>query len=352
MALSDDCGASRFPDENAQVRRHVISRQLAVFLFTLVPLFAGPVAALAQGTGEAAGFPARPIRIVVPFTPGGQPDIVSRLIAPRLGEYLGQQIVVDNRPGAGGLIGGRIVAGAAPDGYTLLVSSAAISIQPATRLNLGYHPLKDFRGVSQVASAAYYLVVSNSLNVKTVKELIALARVKPGQLNFSSAGTGSATHFGAELFRFTAGIDMVHVPHRGIPEALTDTMAGRTQFFMAPYGSTVGLIKEGKLRALAVSTAQRSRVTPEIPTIAESGVPGFRYDSWNAMYTQMKTPRAIVNRLNHEVVRVLKLPETEQRLLALGMDATSSTPEELDKFTAKQVAEAGELAKKAGIKPE
>jgi tripartite-type tricarboxylate transporter receptor subunit TctC len=315
-------------------------------------LLIGVPLASALGADETASFPNRPFRIVVPFTPGGQPDIVSRLIQPRLSEYLGQQVVVDNRPGAGGLIGGRIVAGAAPDGYTLLVSSAAISIQPATRLNLGYHPLEDFRGISQVASAAYYLVVSNSLNVKTVKDLIALAKAKPGQLNFSSAGTGSATHFGAELFRFTAGIDMVHVPHRGIPEALTDTMAGRTQFFMAPYGSTVGLLKEGRLRALAVSTAQRSRVTPDIPTIAESGLPDFRYDSWNAMYAPVKTPRAIVNRLNQEVVRILKLPEIEQRLFAIGMDATSSTPEELDKFTARQVAAALELASKAGIKPE
>ncbi len=246
-----------------------VCRTMASLLLIGVPL------ASALGADETASFPNRPFRIVVPFTPGGQPDIVSRLIQPRLSEYLGQQVVVDNRPGAGGLIGGRIVAGAAPDGYTLLVSSAAISIQPATRLNLGYHPLEDFRGISQVASAAYYLVVSNSLNVKTVKDLIALAKAKPGQLNFSSAGTGSATHFGAELFRFTAGIDMVHVPHRGIPEALTDTMAGRTQFFMAPYGSTVGLLKEGRLRALAVSTAQRSRVTPDIPTIAESGVARF-----------------------------------------------------------------------------
>ena len=315
-------------------------------------LLIGAPLASALGADETASFPNRPFRIVVPFTPGGQPDIVSRLIQPRLSEYLGQQVVVDNRPGAGGLIGGRIVAGAAPDGYTLLVSSAAISIQPATRLNLGYHPLEDFRGISQVASAAYYLVVSNSLNVKTVQDLIALAKAKPEQLNFSSAGTGSATHFGAELFRFTAGIDMVHVPHRGIPEALTDTMAGRTQFFMAPYGSTVGLLKEGRLRALAVSTAQRSRVTPDIPTIAESGLPDFRYDSWNAMYAPVKTPRAVVNRLNQEVVRILKLPEIEQRLLAIGMDATSSTPEELDKFTARQVAAALELAKKAGIKPE
>jgi tripartite-type tricarboxylate transporter receptor subunit TctC len=292
------------------------------------------------------------VRIVVPFTPGGQPDIVARLLAPRLGERLGQQIVVDNRPGAGGVTGGRIVAVATPDGHTLLAISAAIAIQPYTRANMGYHPLKDFAGVTKLATAAYYLVVPNSLEARSIKELIALAKAKPGQLNFASAGAGSSTHFGAELFRSSAGIDMVHVPHRGIPEALTDTIAGRTQFFLAPYGSSVGLIKEGKLRALAVSTGQRSRLTPDVPTIAESGLPGFRYESWNALYAPAKTPRPIVRRLNEEIGRLIALPETEKRLHAIGMEPATSTPEELDRFTAEQVAAAGELAKKAGIKPE
>jgi len=318
------------------------------FLAAACLLCAAPAASAAQG----AGYPVRPIRIVVPFTPGGQPDILARLIAPKLGEALGQQIVVDNRPGAGGVIGGRIVAGASPDGYTLLSVSAAIAIQPYTRADMGYDPLKDFTGVTRMATAAYYLVVPNSLEVKTVKDLIALAKAKPGQLNFASAGAGSATHFGGELFCHTAGIDMVHVPHRGIPEALTDTIAGRTHFFMAPYGSSVGLIKEGRLRALAVSTIKRSRVTPDIPTIAESGLPGFRYDSWNALYAPARTPAAIIDKLNREVGRVLRSPEIEQRLLALGIEAAPDTPEELNKFTAEQVAAAGELARKAGIAPE
>ncbi len=314
------------------------------------PACAFAAAACAQDAVET--YPARPVRIVVPFTPGGQPDIVARLVAPRLGESLGQQIVVDNRPGAGGVTGGRIVAAATPDGHTLLSISAAISIQPYTRANMGYHPLKDFAGVTRMATAAYYLVVSNSLEARSIKDLIALAKAKPGQLNFASAGAGSSTHFGAELFRFSAGIDMVHVPHRGIPEALTDTIAGRTHFFMAPYGSSVGLIRDGRLRALAVSTGQRARVTPDVPTIAESGLPGFRYESWNALYAPAKTPRAIVRKLNHEIGRVLGLPETEKRLLAIGMEPSPSTPEELDKFTAEQVAAAGDLAKKAGIRPE
>ncbi len=311
-----------------------------------------PEAFPAQGAGPTAGYPVRPIRVVVPFTPGGQPDIVARLIGPKLTESLGQPFVVDNRPGAGGVVGGRIVAGSTPDGYTLMSVSAAHAIAPATRANPGYHPVKDFAGVSMTANAAYYLVVPNSLEVRTVKELIALAKAKPGQLNFTSAGVGSATHFGGELFKFTAGIDMVHVPHRGIPEALTDTVAGRAHFFMAPFGSSIGLIRDGRLRALAVSTVQRSKVTPEIPTIAESGLPGFRYDSWVAWYAPVKTPRAIINQLNREIARVLKLPEIEQRLLAIGIEPAPSTPAELDKFTAEQVAAAADLARKAGIKPE
>ena len=317
-----------------------------------VLLSASCAQSLAQEAGGAGAAPARPVRIVVPFTPGGQPDIVARLVAPRLGERLGQQIVVDNRPGAGGVSGGRIVAAATPDGHTLLAISAAIAIQPYTRANMGYHPLKDFAGVTKLATAAYYLVVSNSLEARSIKELIALAKAKPGQLNFASAGAGSSTHFGAELFRFSAGIEMVHVPHRGIPEALTDTIAGRTHFFLAPYGSSVGLIKEGKLRALAVSTGQRSRLTPDVPTIAESGLPGFRYESWNALYAPKKTARTTVHKLNQELGRVLVLPETEKRLLAIGMEPSTSTPEDLDKFTAEQVAAAGDLAQKAGIRPE
>ena len=309
-------------------------------------------APVARPADTAAGYPSRPIRVVVPFTPGGQPDIVARMIGPRLTEFLGQPFVVDNRPGAGGVLGGRIVAGSAPDGYTLLSVSAAHAVAPSTRANLGYDTLKDFAGISMVSNAAYYLVVPNSLEARTVKELIALAKARPGQLNYTSAGAGSATHFGVEMFKHAAGIDMVHVPHRGIPEALTDTIAGRTHIFMAPFGSTAGLLKDGRLRALAVTTPQRTRANPEIPTIAESGLPGFRYDSWGAWYAPAKTPRAIINRLNHEIARVLKLPDVSDRLHAIGIEPTSSTPAELDKFTAGQVAAAAELARSAGIKPE
>ena len=324
----------------------------AIFSTTACLALGSPAGLFAQVADPAAGFPSRPIRVVVPFTPGGQPDIVVRLIGPKVTESLQQQIVVDNRPGAGGMIGARIVVASNPDGYTLLSVSAAHVVTPAVRANLGYDTVKDFAGITMTANAAYFLVVPTSLEVRTVKDLIALARARPGQLNFTSAGTGSGTHFGAEMFKHSAGIDVVHVPHRGIPEALTDTIAGRTHFFMAPFGSTVGLIRDGKLRALAVSTPQRTRTHPDIPTIAESGLPGFRYDSWAALFAPAKTPRAVVNKLNREVARVLKLPDIEQRLLAIGIEPAPTTPAQLDKFVAEQVVAAADLARKAGIKPE
>jgi len=309
---------------------------------------------LAPGVVWAAdtAYPSRPVRVVVPFTPGGQPDIVARLIAPTLTNALGQQFVVDNRPGAGSVVGSRIVAAAAPDGHTLLSISAAHVVAPAVRAKTGYDTLRDFAGVTMMANAAYYLVVPVSLEAKSVKELIALAKAKPGQLNFTSAGTGSSTHFGGEMFKAAAGIDIVHVPHKGIPEALTDTMTGRVHLFMAPFGASAGLVRDGKLRALAVSTPKRTRMNPELPTIAEAGLPGFRYDSWNALFAPAKTPRAIIDRLNREVARALKAPDAEKRLHAIGIEPTVTTPAELDRFVAAELKQSLALAKKAGIKPE
>ena len=311
-----------------------------------------PASAIAQKTDAVKSYPSRPVRIVVPFTPGGQPDIVARLIVSRLTESLGQQVIVDNRPGAGGMIGARIVVASNPDGHTLFCVSAAHVVTPAVRANLGYDTVKDFTGITMTTNAAYYLVVPVSLEVRTVKDLVALAKAKPGQLNFTSAGTGSGTHFGGEMFKYAAGIDVVHVPHKGIPEALTEVMTGRVHYFMAPFGSTVGLIRDGKLRALAVSSPQRTRMNPEIPTIAESGLPGFRYDSWGAMFAPSKAPRAIINRLNSEVTAALKLPENEQRLHAIGMEPAPGTPAELDRFVVEQLKLALDLARRAGLKPE
>jgi tripartite-type tricarboxylate transporter receptor subunit TctC len=315
-------------------------------------LFGTAVPAISQKSDVAAGFPSRPVRVVVPFTPGGQPDIVARLIAQRLTESLGQQVIVDNRPGAGGMIGSRIVVSSTPDGHTLLSISGAHVVTPAVRANLGYDTIRDFAGITLVYNAAYYLVVPVSLEVRTVKDLVALAKAKPGQLNFTSAGTGSATHFGGELFKARAGIDVVHVPHRGIPEALTEVMTGRIHFFMAPFGSTAGLIRDGKLRALAVSSGQRTRMNPEIPTIAESGLPGFRYDSWGAMFAPAKTPRPVIDKLNRVVAAALKQAEVVQRLHGIGMEPAPTTPAQLDQFVREQLKVSLDLGRRAGLKPE
>jgi tripartite-type tricarboxylate transporter receptor subunit TctC len=308
--------------------------------------------AAAQKTDPAANFPTRPIRIVVGFTPGGQPDIYARLISAKLGEALGQQVVIDNRPGAGGIIGAQIVVGAVADGQTLLSVSSAHVTAPAVRAKMPYDTVKDLAGVTLTANATYVLAVTPSLGVKTVQELIALAKSKPGQINFSSAGNGSGTHFAGEMFKQSAGIDVVHIPFKGIPESLTDTISGRVQFTMAPIASSVSLIKEGRLRALAVSSKKRSAIYPEVPTIAEAGLSGFEWDSWGGILAPAKTPRAVINKLNREIVRILALPDIGERLRALGAEPMPSTPADMDSFVAKQLQLATQIAKKAGIEPQ
>jgi tripartite-type tricarboxylate transporter receptor subunit TctC len=314
-------------------------------------LFVAGTAISAQMGDPAAGFPSRPVRIVVPFTPGGQPDIFTRLIIPRLVESFKQQIIVDNRPGAGGMIGSRIVAEATPDGYTLLSISGAHSIGPFVR-KVPYNTQKDFAGVTRSYNAAYLLVTPMSISAKSVKELIALAKSKPGQLNFASAGTGSGTHFAGEMFKYSARLDVVHVPYRGIPESLNDIIAGRVQFFMAPLGSSANLVRDGRIRALGVSTAKRIPVISDIPTIAESGLPGFAWDSWGAIFAPSKTPRAIINRWNREIHRATEAPVVQKRLRAIGMEAAPSTPQELDAMVKEQMAIIAKLAKAAGLKPQ
>ncbi len=301
---------------------------------------------------DAKTFPVRPIRMVIGFTPGGQPDITARMLAPRLYESLGQQVIVDNRPGAGGVVAAKIVADAGADGHTLLfVSSSHVAI-PAVRASLPYDTLRDFAAITLTSTACYVLVVPATLNVKTPAELIALAKSKPGQLNYGSGGTGSGAHFAAEMFRHSAGIDAVHVPYRGIPEALNDLISGRLQFFLSPLASAVSLVRDGKLRALGVTAKKRVAVYAEVPTLAEAGLPGFQWDSWSGLLAPAKTPRAIVDKLNREITRVLSQPDTQQRLSSMGAEASPTTPQEFEKLIAEQVALTMKLAKQAGIKPE
>ncbi len=308
--------------------------------------------ALAQKTDPAAGFPSRPIRVVVGFTPGGQPDIYARLIQAKLTDALHQQVVVDNRPGAGGIIGSHIVVDAPADGHTLLSVSSAHVTSPAVRAKMPFDTIKDLAGITLTANATYVLAVTPALNIKTVQDLITLAKAKPGQLNFSSAGTGSGTHFAGELFKQSAGIDIVHIPFKGIPESLTDAISGRVQFTMAPIASSVSLIKEGRLRAVGVTSKKRSSLYPELPTLAEQGLTGFEWDSWGGLLAPAKTPRAVINKLNREVVKILAMPEIIERMRALGAEPTATTPEEMDAFVARQLKTAMQLAKKAGIEPQ
>lgn len=324
--------------------------QTLVRYATLGTLLVAATAAPAQQ--DPKDFPNRPIRMVIGFTPGGQPDITARMLAPRLNEALHQPVIVDNRAGAGGVVAAKIVADANPDGHTLLfVSSSHVAI-PAVRANLPFDTLRDFAGITITSTACYLLVVPATLNVKTPAELIALAKAKPGQLNYGSGGTGSGVHFAAEMFIHSAGINAVHVPYRGIPEALTDLISGRLQFFMSPLASAVSLVREGRIRALAVTANKRVAVYADVPTLAESGMPGFQWDSWSGLLAPAKTPRPIIEKLNREITRVLRQPDIVQRLASMGAEASPTTPAEFDKLITEQVALTLKLARQAGIKPE
>ena len=333
-----------------QERRHHTWSCIGIYL-CLSAIVLSPSGAYAQIPDPAADFPRRPIRIIVPFSAGGQPDIFARLIGQKAAEALGQQMVVDNRVGAGGMVGSRIVAEANPDGYTLLSISAAHTILPAVR-KLPYDVSRDFAGISMAYNAAYLLVVPPALGPKSTQELIALAKAKPGQLNLASAGLGSGTHFAGEMFKHAAGIDVVHVPYKGIPEAQNDLIAGRVQIFMAPLGSATPLIKDGRMRALGVTSSARAAVFPDIPTIAEGGLKGFRWDSWGGIFAPAKTPRAIVNKLNREIVNALRNPEVGKHMRSVGAEPAPMTPTEFDRFVVADLAMVAKLAKVAGITAE
>jgi tripartite-type tricarboxylate transporter receptor subunit TctC len=326
-------------------------------LRTIVPLAAiwcisSTAAPGAQSPDSAATFPSRPVRLVSGCTSGGPPDTIGRILAARLTELLGQQGIVDNRPGAGGTMGTKIVAEAAPDGHTLLVVSASYAVVPAIYTKLPFDPRKDLAGITGIYTAAYVVVVPASLGVKSVQELIALARSKPGQLNFGSAGIGSATHFAAELFKATAQIDIVHVPYKGIIEAVTDTMTGRVQLLMSAPSTLSTPVKEGKLRALATTGRKRTLAYADTPTVAEAGLPGYFWESWGGMFAPARTPRPIVDKLNRAVLTTLKMPDVQSRYAALAVEAFPTTPAEFDKFVDSEITRIAGLARKAGIKPQ
>jgi len=311
---------------------------LAALLLALAP------AAFAQA------FPDKPIKFVVPFTAGSGTDIVARTVAEPMSRALGQPIVVENKPGAGGTLGAAQVAKSAPDGYTLLVHSAGHVANPAIYNNLPYDTAKDFVGITPLASLPNVLIVSPAKGWKSPQDMVAQARANPGKLNYGSAGIGSATHMNAEIFRDSAKFDAVHVPFKGTPEAMTETATGRIDFFFAPLSSALPLIKDGRLQALAVGTPQRSPVLPNVPTTVEAGFAKSEYTFWVALLAPAGTPKAVVDRLNAEALKALASPEVKEKLAVLGAEPMPMSAAAFDAFLKSETARMADVVKAAGIK--
>ena len=319
-------------------------KSLARFACFLWAAFAA-ASAFAQGS-----YPDKTIHFIVPFTAGSGTDIVARTVGEAMSRGLGQAIIVENRPGAGGTLGAAVVAKSTPDGYTLLIHSAGHVANPSIYPNLSYDTLKDFSGITPLASLPNVLIVSPSKGWKTAKDMVDQARANPGVLNYGSAGVGSATHMNAEIFRLSAKFDAVHIPFKGTPEAMTETATGRLDYFFAPLSSALPLIKEGRLQALAVGTAQRSPVLPNVPTTVEAGYPQSEYVFWVALLAPAGTPRAVIDRLNAEAVKVLGTPEMKEKLAVLGAEPMPMSPAAFDAFIKTEVARMAEVVKSAGIK--
>lgn len=291
----------------------------------------------------------QPIKLVVPFTAGSGTDVVARMLGEKLGPALGTTIIVDNRAGAGGTLGAALVAKAPADGYTLLVHSAGHLVNPAIYPNLSYDTIKDFAGITSLASLPNVLVTAPG-RFKDVHDLVEQAKSKPGTLNYASAGNGSATHMNAEVFRFAAGLQAQHVPFKGTPEALSETMAGRIDWFFAPMVSALTLVQSGKLKALAVGTAKRSAVLPQLPTTVEAGVPGSEYLFWVGLFAPAKTPAPIVDRLQAEVAKIMTSTDVKERLDKLGAEPFIMASAAFDRFIVDETAKSQQIVRAAGIK--
>ena len=299
-----------------------------------------------------AHYPSKPLRIVVGFPPGGNSDFVARAVGRGLGELWGQQVIVDNRPGAGGNVAAEIVAKAPPDGHTLLLGVFAHAVNPSLYAKLPFDALRDFAPVILCASSANILVVHPSLPAKTVRELIALAKAKPGAITYASAGNGTASHLAGELLKMRAGIDIVHVPYRGTGLAHTDLMGGRVTMFFAAMAGTLPSVQAGRLRALGVTTIKRWPGAPNVPTMVEAGMPGFEVNSWSGLLVPAGTPKEIVVRLNTEVARILRSPETAERLYSFGAEAIDNTPEEFAAYINAEFLKWAKVIKAAGLRAE
>ena len=305
---------------------------------------------LMVGGANAQTYPQKPIRIIVPFPAGGPSDMQARLIGSKLTEAWGQASVVDNRSGGGGIIGTDLAAHADADGHTLLMMSASNAVQPSLYPQLPFDLVRDFAFITPITSGPGIVVVNVSLPVKSVPELIAYARARPGKVFYGSAGSGAPSHLAVELLKIMTRIDVVHVPYKGMAPALTDLLGGQLQLSIPTIAAGLPLARAGKLRALAVTGAQRSPAEPELPTVAETGVPGYQASNWYGFAAPAKTPRAIVVKLNRELVRILAAPDVREKLLNVGMDPASATPEAFTDFIKAEIAKWARVVKTAGIR--
>jgi tripartite-type tricarboxylate transporter receptor subunit TctC len=317
----------------------------------LAPLLTAAIAALALSNAFGQGYPVRPVRVLVGFAPGGVTDVIARIVAPKLAEAWGQPVVVENRPGATGIIAAGLVARAPPDGYTLLVHGGYAE-NAALHANLPYDPLKDFVHVAPLATQPFVLVASPASGVKSVGELVAAAKARPGTLNYSSAGIGSGTHFSGERFRLAVGIDVVHVPYKGGAEALTNTLAGRNSYGFSTITITLPHIRDGRLVALGVTSPQRSALLPDVPTIAEAGVPGFEAAFLIGIWAPAGTPAPVVDQIARDAAGALATAELRERLAQLGSEPLSLPPAEFAQLVRREIEETVRLVKAAGMKPQ
>lgn len=318
----------------------------------LLLLLAVPLC-VAASLAYAAGYPEKPIRVIVPYPPGGNIDITARALGPGLTEALGAQVVIDNRGGAGGTIGSELAARSAPDGYTLLLgSTGTLTTAPALYPRLGYDPVRDFATTSLVSVVPLVMVVHPSVPAKSIKEFIALAKSRPGRITMASAGSGTTNHLGGELFQGATGTKMIHVPYKGSGPALVDLMGGQVDVHFDQLSSAIGFIQSGKLRALAVTTLKRSAQMPEIPTMDESGVPGFDASTFTGIVLPAATPRDVVTKLHAALIKVLRAKATRDNFARFGAETLESTPEEFARFIREDLAKWSKVIRDAGIKLE
>ena len=300
----------------------------------------------------AQNFPTRPLRIVVPYAAGGSTDVLARMVGQKLTAVLGQPVVIDNRTGAGTIIATEIVARAAPDGYTLLMATPPLTIAAALYEKLPFDTARDFAAVTNIAATSNVLVVHPAVPAQSVKELVALAKANPGKFTFGSSGVGGASHLAVELFRSMAGIELVHVPYKGGSLAVTDLLGGRLTLMFANLTTVQGHIKTGRVRALAIGTAQRSLVVPDLPTVAAAGVPGYEANNWNGVVAPAGTPRAVIERLRREIKAAVDAPEMRERLLQNAFEPIADTPAEFARYLATERVKWGKVVREAQVKPE